>query len=130
MPFDVLSGGLASVAVVGGPALAPAAAPAPESPVGMSRSARGLKQLPSGFSAGGLAALQQVQQGIIDAFRRIEPGPASELAVINNTLGATVKTLLLPVMRSLHSLNTPACTTDDSLGSLLRCFLQTCAKGI
>lgn len=69
----------------------------------MSRSARGLKQLPNGFAAGGLAVLQQVQQGIIDALRTIEPALSPELAAINSTLDATVNTLLLPAVRSLRS---------------------------
>ncbi len=91
-----------------GPAQAPATGPAPESPAGLSRSARNLKQLPISFAEGGLAALQQVQQGIIDALRTIQPALAPTLAAINSTLDATVNELLLPEVCSLCALAFPS----------------------
>ena len=94
----------------------------------MSRSARGLKQLPSGFTAGGLAALQQVQQGIINALRTIEPELAPELAAYNSTLNATVSTLLLPVVCSLHPIICPKPFEIDSQDLFQAHPFPTCAE--
>ena len=60
--------------------------------MGLSRSARGLKQLP-GFAVGGLAILQQLQQSITTRLQSIEPGLTNELAALNATLNATAKAI-------------------------------------
>lgn len=69
---------------------APATAPAPASPAGLSRSARNLRQLPAAFASGGLAILQQVQQSISTSLRTLEPSLANEFAQLNATVTDTI----------------------------------------
>lgn len=82
-------------AVVGAMPPAPAVAPEPASPIGLSRSARGLKQqLTTPYATGGLGQLQAIQASIASRLQNLQPSIIAQLRALNATINVTTGIVL------------------------------------